>query len=102
YNAWTGSSDGINIAGTGTSSITITPPTSGIYAGLTFYQARNAPEDVAISGNGTFSIDGTISAPAATLKITGNGGLANIGSQYVSLDLSIAGNGNVTITYTGK
>ncbi|HMC64295.1 MAG TPA: pilus assembly protein TadG-related protein [Gemmataceae bacterium] len=98
YNAGTGSNDGINIAGTSASNITLGPLTSGIYAGLIYFQARNAAEDVAISGNGNFSIDGTIYAPAANLKVTGNGSVSQIGSQYVSLDLTIAGGGNVSLS----
>jgi hypothetical protein len=39
--------------------------------------------------------------PDATLKVTGNGGVSNIGSQYVSNDLALAGNGNVNIVYKG-
>jgi len=97
YNAGTGSNDGINIAGGSTSSVSIRPLTSGMYSGLTLFQARNAGESVQISGNGAFSILGTLYAVAALLKVTGNGGNSTIGSMYISLDLTIAGGGNVTI-----
>jgi hypothetical protein len=101
YNAGTGSNDGFNLAGNSSSYISISPPTSGIYQGLTLFQARNASEDVQIQGNGTFNIYGTFYAADATLKIAGNGAASNIGSQYVSNDLSITGNGNVGIVYQG-
>jgi hypothetical protein len=101
YNAGTGTNDGINIAGNSTSYIQIGPPTNGIYEGLTFFQARNAPEDFQLQGNGTFLISGTIYASDALLKVAGNGAGSNIGSQYVSLDLAITGNGNVGIVYSG-
>jgi hypothetical protein len=101
YNAGTGTNDGFNIAGNSNGYISISPPTSGIYQGLTLFQARNAPEDVQIQGNGSFNIYGTFYASDATLKIAGNGAQSNIGSQYVSLDLSITGNGNVGIVYQG-
>jgi len=77
------------------------PPTNGIYQGLTLFQARNAPEAVSIQGSGTFNISGTFYVSDATLKVAGNGGQSNIGSQYVSLDLAITGNGNVGIVYKG-
>jgi len=101
YNAGTGTSDAINIAGNPSGYVNLSGPTNGIYEGLTIFQARNAPEDVQIAGNGSFTITGTIYASAAALKVTGNGGVANIGSQYVSDDLTLAGNGNVTIKYRG-
>jgi hypothetical protein len=101
YNAGTGTSDGFNISGNSSSYINIGPPTSGIYQGLTLFQARNAPEDVQLQGNGTFNIYGTFYACDALLKVAGNGAQSNIGSQYVSLDLSITGNGNVGIVYQG-
>jgi hypothetical protein len=101
YNAGTGTSDGINIAGNSNGYVNLSGPTNGIYTGLTFFQARNAPEDVQIAGNGSFTITGTIYAPDATLKVTGNGGVSNICSQYVSNDLALAGSGNVNIVYKG-
>ncbi len=101
YNAGSGTNDGFNIAGNSSSYVNLSGPTSGIYQGMTIFQARNAPEDLQIAGNGSFNIAGTIYAADATLKVTGNGTVSNIGSQYVSLDLSIAGNGNVAIHYNG-
>jgi hypothetical protein len=101
YNAGTGINDGFNIAGGSSSYVNITPPTNGIYQGITLFQARNAPEDVQLQGSGTFNIYGTFYAADALLKVAGNGAQSNIGSQYVSLDLSITGNGNVGIVYQG-
>jgi hypothetical protein len=56
YNAGTGTNDGINIAGNFNGYVNLSGPTNGIYTGLTFFQARNAPEDVQIAGNGSFNI----------------------------------------------
>src|SRR5262249_45589987 len=89
YNAGTGSNDGINIAGNSSGYVNLSGPTNGIYQGLTYFQARNASEDIQIAGNGSFTIYGTIYGSAALLKVTGNGGVANIGSQYVTKDLAI-------------
>ena len=112
YNAGTRTNDGINIAGNPSGYVSLGPLTSGPYSGLVFWQARNAAEDVQIAGNGTFDIQGTLYAAGAKLKVTGNGGTytganneviqgSRIGSQYVSKDLEMAGNGNVTIDYMG-
>jgi hypothetical protein len=99
YNAGTGTNDGFNLAGNSNGYVNIGPLTTGIYQGLTLFQARNAPEAVAIQGNGTFNIQGTFYASDATLQVAGTGAMSNIGSQYVSLDLSLSGNGNVGIVY---
>jgi hypothetical protein len=101
YNAGTGTNDKINITGDGAGVVNISPLTTGPYTGMTFFQARNASQDIQIAGNGSFTINGTIYGAAATLKVTGNGAVSNIGSQYVTNDLSISGNGNVKITYAG-
>jgi len=98
YNAGTGQKDGISITGNSSGTVNLSPLTSGPYTGMTIFQSSAAPEDLQIAGNGTFNITGTIYAPDATLKITGNGATSNIGSQYISKDLTLSGNGNITIT----
>jgi hypothetical protein len=102
YNAGTGTNDGIGIAGSSNGSVNIGPLTNGPYTGITIFQARNAPETMQITGNGSFSITGTLYAADALLKSAGGGGVANIGSQYVTLDLSITGGGNVSINWAGN
>jgi Flp pilus assembly protein TadG len=102
YNAGTGTNDKINITGNSSGTVNLSPRTDGVYSGMTFFQARNASEDMQISGNGSFTIYGTIYSADGLLKVTGNGTVSNIGSQYVTKDLSISGNGNVSITYTGN
>jgi hypothetical protein len=76
----------------------MSPPTSGIYKGLTLFQARSATNDLSISGGGAMDIAGTFYAANATLKVSG-GGDSVIGSQYVSRYLEIVGNGGLTIDY---
>jgi hypothetical protein len=102
YNAGTGTNDGIGIAGNANSTVTMSPLTNGPYTGITIFQARNATEAMSVTGNGTFNITGTLYASAALLQIAGNGAVSNIGSQYVSQDLAITGNGNVNIAWAGN
>jgi hypothetical protein len=102
YNAGTGSNDKINITGNSAGSVTITPLTDGIYQGMSIFQNRSATQNIQIEGNGTFSIRGTIYGASAMLQATGNGAVSNIGSQYVSQDLNLGGNGNISITYNGN
>jgi len=86
------------ITGTGGGSVTLTPPTSGIYQGISFYQERNSNVDVIFAGNGLFNITGTFYCANALVRTSGNGDLS-IGSQYISRALSITGNGDVNIVY---
>jgi hypothetical protein len=102
YNAGTGTNDKINITGNSAGTVSLSPLTDGPYTGLAFFQARNASQDVQIAGNGNFTIYGTFYASDALLKVTGNGAVSNIGSQYISLDLALSGNGNIAITYDPK
>jgi hypothetical protein len=67
-----------------------------------------APAESDVAGCGEFAreararaVTATLYAAGATLKVTGNGAVSNIGSQYVSNDLTLTGNGNVAITRNG-
>jgi Flp pilus assembly protein TadG len=98
YNAGTGQNDKISIAGNSGSSTILTGLTSGTYAGMVIFQARNAPEDLSITGNGNFTMTGTIYAPDATVKAAGNGSNNTVASQVIANAMTIAGNGTVTVT----
>ncbi|MBY0527066.1 MAG: hypothetical protein K2R98_26970 [Gemmataceae bacterium] len=99
YNAGTGTNDKIKITGNPDGTVNLVPRTDGTYQGMTIFQARNASQAIEVAGNGSFTIKGTLYGAAALLSVTGNGTLSNIGSQYVSKDLALAGNGNVGISF---
>jgi hypothetical protein len=100
YNAptSTSSSEGISINGSGMSYLTALK--QGSYAGILFWQDRNSPVTLAITGSSS-DLEGTFYAADALLKITGPG-TATIGSQYISRTLSISGSGSININYTDK
>ena len=100
YNApGNGNAAGIGVNGQG--SVQMTGMTSGIYQGMTFFQDRTSTVTGSISGtSGTTSITGTFYFAGALLNITGNGGVVNLGSQYISQDLTLGGNGNININWT--
>jgi hypothetical protein len=107
YNAGTSTNDKINIAGSPTGTVnlsginTTSSSSNYIYQGLLFFQARNAGEDVQITGNGNFTMEGTFYAPDATLKLTGQGALSIIGSNLVADQISITGQGSIIVDYSG-
>ena len=101
YNAPTSNSDNINLSGTG--AITLTPPTSGVYQGISIFQQRDATvqPSVNVSGNGTapLQISGTFYVPGGLLSVTGNGTQDTIGSQYISDTLTLGGNGSFNVSW---
>jgi hypothetical protein len=97
YNAPKNSNDIISINGSGKGAVSVAPPTSGVYQGISIFQDRTFTTSMNIGGNGNFSFLGTFYAAKATLKISGSGPTNYIGSQYVSWNLALSGNGNVTV-----
>ena len=100
YNAGSGSGNTISISGNPNSSVNLGHRTDGSYTGLVLFQSRSLTGDLSITGNGAFSLAGTIYAPSARISITGNGSSSDIGSQWICRDLFLAGNGTVNITYS--
>jgi hypothetical protein len=92
-------SEQIQISGNSAGTVNLSALTSGTYAGMLFWQQRTATQPMSISGGGNFTLLGTFYAANATLQVTGNGD-AVIGSQYISKDLNLGGNGNILINYT--
>jgi hypothetical protein len=96
YNNPLSSSDAVNISGQGT--VTLSPPTSGVYAGITLFQNRSSTVGISLSGNGNTSLTGTFYAAGARFTLSGNG-TSTMGSQYISADLTATGNGAINVTW---
>jgi Flp pilus assembly protein TadG len=99
YNApGNGNSGGISVSGQG--SINISAPTSGVYKGVTFFQDRTSSVTGNVQGTGgTTNITGTFYFAGALLNVSGNGGVTNLGSQYISYDLNLGGTGGINISW---
>ena len=84
---------------TGTGDFAITPPTSGDFAGMAFFQDPANSNTFKIAGNGdNTSMAGSFLAPAALNKIVGNGDL-NVSAQMIGDKIQCSGNGDITITH---
>jgi hypothetical protein len=106
-------SNGLNLQGNNNSLVYLVPLTDpSPYSGMIYWQDPSNTTDAQIAGNGSFTIQGTMYAPTALLKVTGNGGTytgslgqqiagSAIGSQYVSANMKVGGNGNVVVNYQG-
>lgn len=98
YNAPTSNSHTFNLSGQGSASLT--PPTSGPYQGILFFQDRTSTTPVNVTGNGGLTLSGTFYAAKALMSIAGNGESDVIGAQYISYDLELGGNGNGTVSWS--
>jgi Flp pilus assembly protein TadG len=87
-----------SISLTGNAAVNLSPPTTGMYQGLTIFQEQAATAPLTITGNGNMKISGTIYAENGSASLTGNSD--TIGSQVIANSVTITGNGTVNITYS--
>jgi Flp pilus assembly protein TadG len=97
FNAPQKNSDVISISGSG--SVTLSPPTTGIYTGISLFQQRSSTYTVSVTGNGGSSITGTFYVAGGTLSVTGNGTNNVLGAQYISYNLTVNGGGGFTVAW---
>ncbi len=97
YNAPKSNSDVININGLG--SITLTPPTTGTYKGISLFQQRSSTNTMYVAGNGNSYMTGAFYVAGGTLNVQGNGDNNTIGAQYISWNLKIGGGGNFKVVW---
>ncbi len=83
----------------GGTNVNLTPPTSGTYAGLTYFQDRNSTKPLNLSGGSANSISGTIYAAGAQAQLSG-GSNSKVGSQFIVNSLNVSGGANVNINTT--
>jgi Bacterial Ig-like domain (group 3) len=81
-----GTYGGITLSGNG--SYTLSPPTTGTYAGIVIFQPRDNSKALTISGNAS-GMTGTVYAPAAQLAESGN---ATLNAALIVDTLTISGN----------
>jgi hypothetical protein len=88
------------------------PLTDGPYSGMSYWQDRSNTSSDKVTGNGSFTINGTFYAPNAYVDVGGNGGSytgslgtqiagSQVGSQFIAGDMKINGNGSVVVNYQG-
>jgi hypothetical protein len=96
YNAPASISQNINITGQGI--VDLSPMTTGMYAGILFFQDRTSTTPINVVGSGGYTITGTFYAANAPISVSGNGD-SSIGSQFISRTLDLGGNGTLNIDY---
>jgi hypothetical protein len=94
FYAGTGITDTITLGGSNNSSLALSPLTSGLYKGMTYFQGRSSTAAISLGGNEPVTVAGSIYAPNASVTIAGDGS-QTIGSQLIVKDLTMAGLANV-------
>lgn len=97
-------SDGTgNISITGSGSLTLSPPTSGTYQGISLFQERSSNKQISVTAQGNMNVSGTLYAAAAKVTLTGQGNYTNnLGSQWIAYQLSVTGSGSFNVNYDGQ
>jgi hypothetical protein len=90
------STGGLSITGLG--SVTLTPPTTGIYKGISYFQQRSSSATAKVAGNGGYNITGTFYLAGGLADLQGNGD-AGVASQVITLLMKSGGNGATNINW---
>jgi len=118
---WQGSTGGVmiymatgavSLEGNPSGLVYLNPLTDGPYSGMVFWQDRANTSDVKITGNGSFTINGTFYAASAFIQVGGNGGTytgslgqqiagSQVGSQFVASTMKVNGNGQAIVNWQG-
>jgi hypothetical protein len=97
FNSWSALSDAININSSGT--VTLAPPNTGPYKGLTLFQARGsllgAGPPISLTGYAGTKITGTVYGAYAACHCHGKDKSCVLGGQHIVDSLSVDGTVNV-------
>ncbi len=98
YNDPQKTSDGINITG---GNVVLSPPTSGPYKGILFWQRRDASIPLQITGQGGMTIYGTFYVAGGPIKVSGSSATHQdtIGSEYIADTVQAGGNGSFMVDW---
>ncbi len=87
----------INLSGLGT--ISLSPMSSGTYAGITVFQDRSSATGATMSGTGKMSNTGTFYFPDATLTLSGSSGVNAVGAQIIAKNLTFSGSAGTQVNF---
>ncbi len=81
----------------GGATINLTPPASGTYAGVLFYQDRRALDSGTntINGNATSKLEGALYFPSQAIQFTGDSGMDTKCVQLVARRVTFSGNNSI-------
>jgi hypothetical protein len=82
---------------TGSSSINLTPMTSGTYAGISIFQDRTSTATLSLTGSGTTNVTGGIYAAKAPLSLTGSSSTNVTGSFLIGDSATLTGTSSINV-----
>jgi|CXWL01.1.fsa_nt_gi hypothetical protein len=90
----------------GTSSLSLSPPSSGITAGMVMAVDSDNCNGITLAGGSTVNISGTIYAPSSLVTLTGNSSIVGqgpiMGDLVVADRVRLTGTGSVKIGHPGN
>ena len=87
----------INLSGSG--GVSLSPMTTGTYAGITIFQDRSSSTGATLSGSGNMNNTGTFYFPDSTLTLSGISGVNVVGAQIIANKLTVSGAAGVQVNY---
>ena len=87
----------INLSGTG--NVSLSPMSSGTYAGITVFQDRTSTTGATLSGSGNMNNTGTFYFPDSTLTLSGSSGVNTVGAQIIAKNLTFSGLAGIQVNY---
>ena len=87
------------VLGTGNATVSLVAPTSGYYAGISYFQDRNNTLTVDLRGgnSGNYTLDGVIYASSAGVDLQGHTNQIIGGSLIAAGPFSLSGGSNITV-----
>ena len=79
-------------------SMSLDAPTSGPFAGVSFFQARTNLAAATLVGSANMTLNGTLYLPNSDVTISGNGTVRSTGNQLIVQSLTMS-NGSFNLTY---
>ena len=80
----------------GAANLVITPPTTGDYAGISFFGGRTNTNSQSFTGSGTISLDGFVYFPAADVTYQGNSTSYSQCMRIVANTVTMTGNSDLS------
>lgn len=86
----------------GTGGVDLTPPSTGLYAGMVLFMDQANDDDVKIEAKGPVSIAGTIYAAASHLALKADVDTMVLDAQIIVNDIRTDGDGDIEINYLAE
>jgi hypothetical protein len=81
----------------GSGKVSLSPPTSGPYQGISIFQDRANSQNVSITASASTNVTGLVYAPSANVTLSVGAGGGTTGGAFICSTLTIAGNATCSV-----